>query len=74
MREHPYREEYNSCIKNKGLEWDEESSVENMQEQVKRVMVDIGREVYGSVKVWGMNPDCVVEWLGCLEGGIRRLR
>ena len=43
----------------KGVEWDGDSNVEHMWEQVKWAMVESARKVCGSVRVVGKNPKSV---------------
>ena len=47
LRKHQYRERCARSPEGKGVEWDGD----NMWEQVKRIMLEIAREVYGSVRV-----------------------
>ena len=51
LREHQYRELYSRCLKSNKLEWNEDSNVKEIGEQVKQAMVDSARETCGSVKV-----------------------
>ena len=55
------REGYARSLEGKGIEWDGVNNVEHMWEQVKWAMVENAREVYGSVRVGGKKPECVVE-------------
>ena len=59
LREHQYREGYVRSLEGKGVEWDGDSDVEHMWEQVKQAMVESAWEVCGSVKVGGENPKSV---------------
>ena len=54
-REDRYREGYVRSLEGKRVEGDEDN-VEHMREQVKRAIVEIAREVCGSVRVGGNNP------------------
>ena len=51
LREHQYREGYARYLEDKGVEWNGDNNVEHMWEQVKRAMIESGREVCGSVKI-----------------------
>ena len=56
LREHQYREGYNRSLEGKGVECDGDDNVEHMWEQVKRAMVESAREVCGSLRVRGEEP------------------
>ena len=51
LREHQYRGGYDRCFENKIVEWNEDSNVEQVWEQVKWAMVENIREVFRSVMV-----------------------
>ena len=43
LREHQYRDEYTRFPEGKGVEWDGDSNVEDMWEQIKWAMVESAR-------------------------------
>ena len=47
LREHRYREGYVRSLENKRVEWDGESNVKHIWEQMKQAVVDSMREVCG---------------------------
>ena len=49
LREHLYRGGYARSLEGKGVEWDGESNVEHIREQVKWAMIESARGVCGSV-------------------------
>ena len=51
LRQHQYREGYARSLERKRVEWDGDSNVEHMWEQVKRAMFESAREICGSVRV-----------------------
>ena len=57
LREHQYGEGYARSLEGKRVKWDEDNNVEHMWEKVKRAMVDSAREVCGSVRIGGKNPE-----------------
>ena len=59
LREHQDREGYARSLEWKGVEFDGDTNVEHMWEQVKRKMVESAREICGSVGVGGKDPKSV---------------
>ena len=58
LREHQYREGYARSLKGKRVEWDGESNVELIWEQVKQTMVHSARKVGGPVTVGEEPKEC----------------
>ena len=50
-------EGYVRSLEEKGVEWVGDNKVEHMWEQVKWAMVESAREMCGSVRVGGKNPE-----------------
>ena len=71
LGEHQYRKGYARPVENEGVEWDGESNIEYMWEQVKQALVDSAREVSGSVRVGGKNPK-TVQWNNKVKAVIER--
>ena len=71
LREHQYREGCVSCLEGKGLEWDGYNNVEHMWGQVKWAMEESAREMCGSVRVGGKNPNSV-RWNNEIKAALRR--
>ena len=59
LRENQYKEEFERSLDIKRVEWDGESNIEYMWEQVKHAMVESAREKCGTVRVGGKNPKSV---------------
>ena len=57
LRENQHRKGYVRSVEGKGVEWEGENNVEPMWEQVKRAVVEIAREVCGSVRGGGKEPN-----------------
>ena len=60
LRGHQYREGYATSLQCKRVEWDGESTVEHIWEQMRQAIVESAREVCGSVSE-GKEPKSVVE-------------
>ena len=56
LREHQYREWYAGSLEGERAGLNGDDNVEDIWEQVKRVMVESAREVCGSVRVGGKDP------------------
>ena len=59
LREHQYRERYAWSLEGKGVEWDGDNNIEHMWKQVKKAMVETGKEVFDSVRVGGKTQKSV---------------
>ena len=64
-------EEYARYFESKRMEGVEGRNVEQMQEQIKRAIVDIAREVYSSARVEKKNPKNV-QWNDVVKAAAER--
>ena len=71
MREDQYREGYTRSLEGNRVKGDGDNNVENMREQVKRLMVESAREECGLVRVRGKNPKSVW-WNDEVKAAVRR--